>query len=744
MASRFIAPGIAGLGAAAAGTGAKVGLKVIGNAAAAAYGAVAGTARALGTLSGALNSAAADLNKQKPEKQESPTNVIYVNFGMAGSAGKQRITGGGNLPSRKNVAKPQVSEKMPTEALLDTAVKYLSSIDKSLKAQLEFEKRSYEQQVKDERESIIEERKSSFNFSDIKDRLSGFKSSAKEAGGTLATIAKFAAGLGAAAALAAASLDTKQLEELQASIDTFKEKFSFLSEIPAGGLSGFLVGLLFGKGIAGRLKSGVKGGLIGILTSAVADVIFSNATGGEISEDTRSVLNIGAAGAIGYLGYRGIQSIRTTGMALPGNLRAARATMSEQMANRSYYNPSNQRVQNLATGRMMATNTATGFLKSPRWQRFLNWLTSNGKRTLVNKIQQRIAIATASGAVAATGVGAAFGAIGFLLNLGFSLFLMYEIYQLWQQFTSQDEAEAAGVGDAEIAAELNGTNNADATRVAGSALAADRIVSRSETGRPEEAQAFFESKGWSREQAAGIVGNLVVESGLRTDIVGDGGRAYGIAQWHPDRQARFKEVYGKDIRQSSFQEQLEFVNWELNNSEKAAGDALRGATTAADAAAIVDSQYERSAGLHLARRQENAAAIMAGDFGKVTTGGAAGYSGGGGDSAMSKMANASLESMGKILGAIGGAVVAPGIAKNLTSSTPDASETINRNSLSNNSNIDLGIATAQAKADITSPTTPGVLPGVSQPIVSISSMDPNYGNINIVSRYLAHFKMAAG
>jgi hypothetical protein len=111
---------------------------------------------------------------------------------------------------------------------------------------------------------------------------------------------------------------------------------------------------------------------------------------------------------------------------------------------------------------------------------------------------------------------------------------------------------------------------------------------------------------------------------------------------------------------------------------------------------------------------------------------------------MSKMANASLESMGKILGAIGGAVVAPGIARNLTSSTPDASETINRNSLSNNSNIDLGIATAQAKADITSPTTPGVLPGVSQPVVSISSMDPNYGNINVVSRYLAHFKMAAG
>lgn len=730
---------LAGLGGATASTGAKVGFKVLGQAASAAYGAVAGTARALGALSGALNSASEDLSKQNPQKQESPTNVIYVNFGMAGSAGKQRITGGGTLPATKNAAKPQVSEKMPTEALLDTAVKYLTSIDKSLKAQLEFEKRTYEQQVKDERESIIEEKKSSFNFSDIKDRLSGFKSSARDAGGTLATIAKFAAGLGAAAALAAASLDTKQLEELKANIDAFTDKFSFLSEIPAGGLSGFLVGLLFGKGIKGRFLSGIKGGLVGILTSAIADTIFSRITGGEISEDTRSVLNIATAGAIGYLGYRGVRS----GMAVPGNLSAARATMAQQAANRSYYNPSLQRVQNAATGRTMTTNTATGFLKSPRWQRFLNWLTNNGKRVLVNKIQQRIAIAVGTGAVAATGVGAAFGAIGFLLNLGFSLFLMYEIYQLWQEFTSQDEAEAAGVGDDAIAAELNETNTADANRVAGSALAADRIVSRSETGRPEEAQAFFESKGWTREQAAGIVGNLVVESGLKTDAYNEAENAYGIAQWRAPRQAIFKREYGKDIRQSSFQEQLEFVNWELNNSEKAAGDALRGATTAEEAAAIVDSQYERSAGLHLERRQQNAAAIMAGDFGSVSTGGASGYSGGGAGSNMSAMAGASLETIGKVFGAIGGAVVAPGISRNLISSTPDTSERINRESMLNSANIDLGMGGAQAESAAEAPTTPGVLPGAASPMVSISNLDPNYENINVLSKYLAHFRMAA-
>jgi hypothetical protein len=118
-----------------------------------------------------------------------------------------------------------------------------------------------------------------------------------------------------------------------------------------------------------------------------------------------------------------------------------------------------------------------------------------------------------------------------------------------------------------------------------------------ETGSSTEAIAFFESKGWTKEQAIGIVANLQAESGanLRTDDLGDGGKAYGIAQWHPDRQQRFRTVYGKPIQEAGFKEQLEFVNWELNNSEKPAGDSLRKSTTIEEATAIVNQKYERSA-----------------------------------------------------------------------------------------------------------------------------------------------------
>ncbi len=150
-------------------------------------------------------------------------------------------------------------------------------------------------------------------------------------------------------------------------------------------------------------------------------------------------------------------------------------------------------------------------------------------------------------------------------------------------------------------------NRADGGLGGGATLSELKGIRDSATA--QQAMDFFQSKGWSKEQAAGIVGNLVAESNLKTDAVGDGGKAYGIAQWHADRQARFKQVYGKDIRQSNINEQMEFVDWELRNSEKSAGDKLKGATSASDAAFLVDKYYERSAGFHRKKRMDLANAL---------------------------------------------------------------------------------------------------------------------------------------
>ena len=105
---------------------------------------------------------------------------------------------------------------------------------------------------------------------------------------------------------------------------------------------------------------------------------------------------------------------------------------------------------------------------------------------------------------------------------------------------------------------------------------------------------FFEQQGWSRAQAAGIAANLSTESALNPQAVGDNGKAYGVAQWHPDRQKAFSDWSGKGIQGSSLEEQLKFVQYELTKgNERAAGDMLRRATDPQAAGAIVSSQYER-------------------------------------------------------------------------------------------------------------------------------------------------------
>lgn len=107
---------------------------------------------------------------------------------------------------------------------------------------------------------------------------------------------------------------------------------------------------------------------------------------------------------------------------------------------------------------------------------------------------------------------------------------------------------------------------------------------------------YFTSKGWTKEQAEGIAANLEAESGFKANASGDGGQAYGLAQWHPDRQAEFAKQYGKDIRNSTGAEQLEFINHELTRgNEKSAGSKLRTATSSYDAASIVSREYERPA-----------------------------------------------------------------------------------------------------------------------------------------------------
>ena len=152
-----------------------------------------------------------------------------------------------------------------------------------------------------------------------------------------------------------------------------------------------------------------------------------------------------------------------------------------------------------------------------------------------------------------------------------------------------------------------------------------------------DAMAYFQGKGWTKEQASGIVSNLHAESGLRTNAEGDNGKAYGLAQWHPDRQAAFAKWAGKDIRKSSLEEQLGFVHHELTEgAERRAGQRLRAAGSAAEAGEIVSRLYERPAKAdeEAAKRAATAtqlagSAPMSSVYSGAPGGRAAGTSGGG-------------------------------------------------------------------------------------------------------------------
>ncbi|WP_449102117.1 phage tail tip lysozyme [Pseudomonas extremaustralis] len=170
-------------------------------------------------------------------------------------------------------------------------------------------------------------------------------------------------------------------------------------------------------------------------------------------------------------------------------------------------------------------------------------------------------------------------------------------------------AAAAGVAAMVYSPSLNDGESKEIARIRRAQglpeVSDSEIVSGAFKGRGdinEEAigrsMAFFQGKGWTKEQAAGISANLGLESNFNPAAVGDSGRAYGAAQWHESRQQQFAKWAGKPMQGSSLDEQLGFVNYELTQGqEQDAGDLLRKAKSAREAGDIVSRKYERPADL---------------------------------------------------------------------------------------------------------------------------------------------------
>lgn len=112
---------------------------------------------------------------------------------------------------------------------------------------------------------------------------------------------------------------------------------------------------------------------------------------------------------------------------------------------------------------------------------------------------------------------------------------------------------------------------------------------------------YFQKQGWTKEQAAGIVGNLMAESTLNTGALNagdgaDGSNSIGIAQWNSDRAKNLKafaEQNHTDWR--DFGTQLAFVQHELTHTESGAASLLKNAKDVKSATEAM-IMYERPAG----------------------------------------------------------------------------------------------------------------------------------------------------
>lgn len=120
---------------------------------------------------------------------------------------------------------------------------------------------------------------------------------------------------------------------------------------------------------------------------------------------------------------------------------------------------------------------------------------------------------------------------------------------------------------------------------------------------------YFTKAGVPAPVAAGLVGNLMQESGpdLNPAAIGDNGNAFGVGQWNGPRMRAyvdFAQKAGKPV--DDLQTQLDFAMSEANSGEGAAWSKMWGAKTPEDAALLASQHYERPGVPNNSARVQNA------------------------------------------------------------------------------------------------------------------------------------------
>lgn len=204
----------------------------------------------------------------------SPAPVTVVNnVGMAGEAAKAKVTGGGSIPTGpKKSARPVANAKMPTEKLLVIAVNYLSSIEKTLVEQLNFERTAAAQQAQAEREAAIENTAQATSpFTDLGKKLGAYKDDVKDRASMLTKAVLGAGALAGFTLLGLGEMDKSELDNLKKNWNEFTDQWKWVTDLLKPVLDHAGWGTFIGYMVAGP-----RGAVAGWFYDFIKDITSSN------------------------------------------------------------------------------------------------------------------------------------------------------------------------------------------------------------------------------------------------------------------------------------------------------------------------------------------------------------------------------------------------------------------------------------------------------------------------------------
>jgi hypothetical protein len=102
-----------------------------------------------------------------------------------------------------------------------------------------------------------------------------------------------------------------------------------------------------------------------------------------------------------------------------------------------------------------------------------------------------------------------------------------------------------------------------------------------------------------------------------------------------------------------------------------------------------------------------------------------------------------IQAIAGILGSLGSSIIKPGVARSFASPSSNVSDRISNESMKLQNDITFGVKTEKRKDSISSPSLPAGSPRGISLQKSITGIDPNYKNIDVLTKYIAHFRLAA-